>query len=867
MNASNTNPTLKRTFFQSNLFEIEENHKKYKTEDENIYKLFTIVILNPFEESDQNTVWMHMNDFKDFFGECDTGYMKIAKHVYQVGVRNIQPGVICLSNAQKRHLKLVTAFLENHETLFLSSSNAKFEHEELQSLHLKIEFSNFLPNSSCFDYNHLKMLCKRRMIGSFVNLNQKIMLDSEKPTITTYVKTLRVTNGLFQTNFGVVTSNTEIIFDNIHTGNVSFSVLSQAENDFASSIRLTVNLNEKYKNSLRFLTTDFLDESYLVDYDAFAEIIKNRLRGKSLFAGYKSNIKVEDTSFYLNLDSSQGFNRLQAPQNCKRGMFLCDTTELQFKSHLDEVIFVKDTPRFTKDCEIKVIDVIATAKDILISKNITPWIDVEELSFALLNSGFVAVGQKIKLELSTGTFLVKVENAEKYVEDPLPIHTADDLFRSRWQLSQHTAFSYSMSANLNISFIKSKSLANISTLEFEVDRCTNIWQENKKIVSEVLELHLETAIKQAISNSPLIEGQTYEVTILNEKFTLKAKNVSFQNLDGINDFNQLGNLADNTSFRFNALSKTDVSIIGKKVPLNTEKLIENLKAKGLGGINKELTDLIEQVLIFHDSKMQSLTKKLGVDPVKGLIFYGPPGTGKTTLARFFSEAVGCDPKRTELVSSPSIHAKYVGESEEKIRKLFEPARKAQEKWGADSPLYTIIFDEFDAIAGKRNDSSRRWEISVVDQLLNMIDGLLKLNNILVIGITNHIDSLDSAVTRSERLGYHLKFDMPDEDGIFEILEIYTRKIRAENLLAKDVDLKSIAKSLAIKTKGFSGADIKSLVRIAESYLINRTYKNLMIIDNEDLVDQVTKKDFENAVKKVIALREEKTDTPPFGMYG
>lgn len=878
MQANNTlTQTLKRPLGLTNINE-EGNRKKYKFEDEIIYKLFSIVVLNPFEETDQNIVWMHINDFKDFFGDCNTGYINIAKHVYQVGVRNIQPGVICLSNAQKRHVKSLMANLEGKETLFLSSSNTQFECEELKSLHLRIEFANFMPKSSIFDYNHLIMLCKHRLIGSYVNLNQKIMLDSEKPTITTYVKNLKSINGLFQTKFGTVTKNTEFIFDNIHATNLSFSVVSQLENDYASTIQITVNLNEKHKNNLKFLMTDILDESCLVDYDAFAEIIKNRLKGQSLYAGYKSNIKIEETSFYLKLDSSQGFSRLQAPQNCKRGMFLCDKTELQFKSHLDEVIFVKDTARFAKNCEVKVIDVIASVKDVLTSKYMTPWIDVEELSHALLQAEYVAVGQKIKLELSTGTFLVKIENTEKYVEDPSPIYSEEGLFRSRWKLSQHTTFGYGMSNNLDISFIQNKTLANISTLEFEVDRCTNVWQDNKKVVSEVLELHLERAIKEVISNQALVEGQTFEVTILNERFFLKAKNISFQNLNLGNNFTQLGNLDKSTSIRFNALSSTDVSIIGKRIPLHTDKLIENLNLKGLGGITEELNDLIEQVIIFHESKMENLTEQLEAKPVKGLIFYGPPGTGKTTLARFFSEAVGCDPKRTKLVSSPEIHARYVGESEEKIRKVFEPAKKAQEKWGADSPLYTIIFDEFDSIAGKRKETSKSWEISIVDQLLNMIDGLDKLNNILVIGITNHIDSLDSAITRSGRLEYHLKLDMPDEKGILEILEIYTRNLKAKNLLANDVDLKLIAKSLAKKPKGytglatnpegFSGADIESLVRIAKSYLINRTYKNLMIVDNKE-VGQVTKKDFELALKKVLELRKEKnkTDEVPFGMYG
>ena len=143
----------------------------------------------------------------------------------------------------------------------------------------------------------------------------------------------------------------------------------------------------------------------------------------------------------------------------------------------------------------------------------------------------------------------------------------------------------------------------------------------------------------------------------------------------------------------------------------------------------------------------SLVEKLGIQHVRGMILYGPPGTGKTLMARQIGKMLNA--KEISVVNGPEILNKYVGQSEENIRKLFAEAEKDQKQLGDESGLHIIIFDELDAICrqrGSKNDGTGVGD-SVVNQLLSKMDGVEQLNNILIIGMTNRLDMIDEALLR------------------------------------------------------------------------------------------------------------------------
>lgn len=213
----------------------------------------------------------------------------------------------------------------------------------------------------------------------------------------------------------------------------------------------------------------------------------------------------------------------------------------------------------------------------------------------------------------------------------------------------------------------------------------------------------------------------------------------------------------------------------------------------IGGLRKELRRVREMIEL--PLRYPQLFERLGIDPPKGVLLHGPPGTGKTLLARVVAQ-------ETEaafiVVSGPEVIHKFYGESEAKLRSIFEQARKL-------SPCILFI-DEIDAIAPKRENVQGEVEKRVVAQLLALMDGLEARGQVIVIGATNLPNSLDPALRRPGRFDREIEIGIPDKQGRREILEIHTRGMP----LAEDVELGS----LAAATHGFVGADLEALCREA-----------------------------------------------------
>jgi len=196
-------------------------------------------------------------------------------------------------------------------------------------------------------------------------------------------------------------------------------------------------------------------------------------------------------------------------------------------------------------------------------------------------------------------------------------------------------------------------------------------------------------------------------------------------------------------------------------------------------------------------KHPEVFKRIGVDPPKGILLYGPPGTGKTLLAR----AVATEGEANFIsIKGPELLSKWVGESERGIRETFRKARTA-------APAI-IFFDEIDAMVPKRGSGFGDSNVSerVLSQLLTELDGLEKLENVVVIGATNRPDMIDPALLRPGRFDRLINVHAPDEKARLEILKIHTRKMS----IARNVNLKELAKM----TDGFAGSDLESLTREA-----------------------------------------------------
>ncbi|KAL5043762.1 hypothetical protein BDW71DRAFT_187324 [Aspergillus fruticulosus] len=243
---------------------------------------------------------------------------------------------------------------------------------------------------------------------------------------------------------------------------------------------------------------------------------------------------------------------------------------------------------------------------------------------------------------------------------------------------------------------------------------------------------------------------------------------------------------------------------------NTEKM-------GIGGLDSEFHTIFRRAFasrIFPPDIVQ----KLGIQHVKGILLFGPPGTGKTLLARQIGKMLNA--REPKIINGPEVLNKFVGQSEENIRKLFADAEQEYKEKGDESGLHIIIFDELDAVCKQRGSGAGGGTgvgDSVVNQLLSKMDGVDQLNNILLIGMTNRKDMIDDALLRPGRLEVHVEISLPDEAGRAQILGIHTQNMRQSDLMDPSVNLSE----LAALTKNYSGAEIAGLVKAATSFAFNR----------------------------------------------
>ena len=243
-----------------------------------------------------------------------------------------------------------------------------------------------------------------------------------------------------------------------------------------------------------------------------------------------------------------------------------------------------------------------------------------------------------------------------------------------------------------------------------------------------------------------------------------------------------------------------------------------------------------------------ISRDLFSNDLQGIILYGPPGTGKTLIARQIGKMLNA--REPKVVNGPEILSKYVGASEENIRKLFIDAEKEYKEKGDESGLHIIIFDELDAIFKQRGSTNNGTGVgdTVVNQILSKMDGVDQLNNILIIGMTNRLDMIDEALLRPGRLEVHMEISLPDEHGRFQILNIHTAKMRSNGVMDDDVDLMELAQL----TKNFSGAEIGGLIKSATSFAFNRHVKVGTMAGISDDVEnlRVNREDFLRALDEV-----------------
>jgi len=333
-------------------------------------------------------------------------------------------------------------------------------------------------------------------------------------------------------------------------------------------------------------------------------------------------------------------------------------------------------------------------------------------------------------------------------------------------------------------------------------------------------------VKSRLTEMPIVEGDTLFLTILGSAIPLTVVRTRPHGIVKIVDTTSLQVMSE---------------------PAAEKKGIPRVTYEDIGGLHEEIQRIREMVEL--PLRHPELFQRLGIEPPKGVLLMGPPGCGKTLLAKAVANESDAN---FFSINGPEIMSKFYGESEARLREIFQ---KAQE-----SSPGIIFIDEIDAIAPKREEVTGEVERRVVAQLLALMDGLETRGNVIVIGATNMPNILDPALRRPGRFDREVEIGVPDKKGRYEILQIHTRGMP----LANDVELSA----LADLTLSYTGADLASLCREAAMKALRR-YRDQIDLEEERIPPQILEKmevtmdDFKAAYREITptAMREVYIEIP------
>src|SRR4051812_33017759 len=341
----------------------------------------------------------------------------------------------------------------------------------------------------------------------------------------------------------------------------------------------------------------------------------------------------------------------------------------------------------------------------------------------------------------------------------------------------------------------------------------------------------EEYLAEYLNGTLMTKGDTVPINVMGQRIDLVVISTSPSGPVIINDSTKIAVSEENA----------------KAVQISKEGGVPSITYEDIGGFRDEVARVREMIEL--PLRHPELFKRLGVEAPKGVLLHGPPGTGKTLLAKAVANETNAN---FYTIGGPEIMSKYHGESEERLRNVFQQAEK-------NAP--SIIFiDQIDSIAPKRDEVSGEVERRIVAQLLSLMDGMSSRGKVVVIGATNRVDAIDPALRRPGRFDREIEIGVPNRDGRLEVLQIHTRGMP----LDKDVNLEKLADI----SHGFVGADLQALAKEAAMRALRRVLPDMDLSSQSIPLETLRKiivkmSDFMDVIKEMepSAMREVFVEVP------
>lgn len=601
--------------------------------------------------------------------------------------------------------------------------------------------------------------------------------------------------------------------------------------------------------------------SYVVDLDSLATRMLKQFNDTLLAPGMGLSLTAQqrqDPSLYLELESLELHESLHAachssngpaPYAYAKGIYLIENVEMLFKTKLPELLLVRGAIQKAKSIKLTVQEVIGFQKREIFGSPRKQWISTEEISKALQRmSGGVVDKQVLALQLPNGPCIVQIKKG-KALSKQSP-HSC------RWAVDDTTKILLDSYDAAEVGIIPSLTPRTISLLILSIT-CKK-YAENKLPQPSLAELKTAFELhRQTIFSQPFVIGQSLYWEYSGYLWKIETHSALPVGKRLADKSPWLGVVKKETGLKIRNV-KLSKNLLLQGGLTSIKAIDDALNQISLGGLTLPIKEAIRTILIGHSPLTEQLQRP-SMRPPKGLLMYGPPGTGKTALARELAQLLGCPKERIKWLAGSEILNMWLGESERKVRELFQPAQDASKK-GGKNELYLIFIDEIDSILGSREEKSgNSARNSIVNQILSLLDGLIKSNNVLLVGTTNRKDMLDPAALRPGRFDLQVEFSLPDTAGREEIFEVHMRPLKELNIVDTNIRLHTLAE----KSEGLSGAQIEAVVIEASNYSVVRLAA--LNLPAEEITTHptgmITQEDFEQAISKLFP--KTKTEPPSY----